>query len=80
LDHLSTVLHPFPTVLHPFQLFRASHSKGSFKKTFQQPVFDANFSKNSRFLGLGSGMGFNARDLMGLSHPAGRNSEQLFHL
>jgi hypothetical protein len=55
-------------------------SKGSFKKTFQRPFFVTNFGKNGCFLGLGSGMGFNARALLGISHPAGTNSEQLFHL
>jgi hypothetical protein len=40
--------------------------------------FVTNFGKNGSFSGLGSGMGFNARDLMVISHPAGTNSEQLF--
>jgi hypothetical protein len=55
-------------------LFTASQSLGSFKKTFQQPFFFvANFGKNGHFLGLGSGIGCNARDLMGISHSAGMN-------
>jgi hypothetical protein len=54
---------------------------GSFKKKhFSDLFFVANFGKNGRFFGLGSGMGFNARDLNGISHPVGTHSEQLFHL
>jgi hypothetical protein len=75
LDHLSTVL-------HPFHLFRASQSKDSLfiYKQFQQLFSVTNFDKNGGFLGLGSGMGFNARDFMGISHPAGTSSEQHFQV
>ncbi len=71
----------YPHLVRPFQLFRASQSKGSFKKKhFSNLFFVTNFGKNGHLLGLGSGMGFNARNLKGISHLAGTNSEQLFHL
>jgi hypothetical protein len=61
-------------------LFRASQSKGSSKTSLSDLFFVADFDEIGPFLGLGSEMGFNDRDLIGISHPVGTNSEQLFQL
>ncbi len=59
------------------QLLRARVIK---KKQFQLPFFVAGFDENSPYLGLSSEIGFNDRDLMGISNPERTNSEKLFHL
>jgi hypothetical protein len=50
------------------------------KNSFSGLFFVADFDKNGPCLELGSEMGFNDRDLIAISHPAGTNGEQLFHL
>jgi hypothetical protein len=50
------------------------------KNSLSDLFFVADFDENGPCLGLGSEMGFNDRDLIAISHPAGTNSEQLFHL